>query len=326
MQGLDERMLDRLKTGAGAFACGEYLAELDTLHRSEILKDAAYDRLRRKIAAVEELFEEAERNWNQTFYLMFFRTLGDKRNQRAYLDLARRATYAMVLRERAVPRNVEALLLGASGLLGLYRHDTYTLDLGRDFVYLASKYGIEPMDASAWDFTRIHPANHPVLRVAQAAAFFAGHDFVMERMLDCRTPEDAARLFGVEASAYLVHALAAGRALAGDAQAHRHLQSQPAGHQPRLDPRVRLRQPHGQRPVARPRRNAARTHAGRRERLHARLAQRGHDAPQRLRIAGAAPARHRILPQTAVRGVSDRSAPNKKPHRGLIYCKKYLFL
>ena len=162
--------------------------------------------------AVEELFEEAERNWNQTFYLMFFRTLGDKRNQRAYLDLARRATYAMVLRERAVPRNVEALLLGASGLLGLYRHDTYTLDLGRDFVYLASKYGIEPMDASAWDFTRIHPANHPVLRVAQAAAFFAGHDFVMERMLDCRTPEDAARLFGVEASAYwCTHSLPAVR-------------------------------------------------------------------------------------------------------------------
>lgn len=212
MQDRDKRMLDRLKTGAGAFACGEYLAELDTLHRSEILKDAAYDRLRRKIAAVEELFEEAERNWNQTFYLMFFRTLGDKRNQRAYLDLARRATYAMVLRERAVPRNVEALLLGASGLLGLYRHDTYTLDLGRDFVYLASKYGIEPMDASAWDFTRIHPANHPVLRVAQAAAFFAGHDFVMERMLDCRTPEDAARLFGVEASAYwCTHSLPAVR-------------------------------------------------------------------------------------------------------------------
>ena len=51
-----------------------------------------------------------------------------------------------------------------------------------------------------------------MLRVAQAAAFFAGHDFVMERMLDCRTPEDAARLFGVEASAYwCTHSLPAVR-------------------------------------------------------------------------------------------------------------------
>lgn len=198
----DERIPDGPDAGVGPSGCGAYLAALDSLHRSEILKDAAFDRLRRKLKAVERLFEEAGRNWNQTFYLMFFRTLGDKRNQEAYLDLARRATYAMVLRERASLHNVEALLLGASGLLGLYRHDAYTLDLGRDFVYLAAKYGIEPKDASAWDFARIHPANHPVLRVAQAAAFFAGHDFVMERMLDCRTPDDAARLFGTAASEY----------------------------------------------------------------------------------------------------------------------------
>lgn len=197
-----ERMLNRLMAGAGTYACGETLAAMDTLHRSEILTDLAYDRLRRKITAVEQLFEEADRNWNQTFYLMFFRTLGDKRNQPAFLNLARRATYAMVLRERASLHNVEALLFGASGLLVLYDHDAYTLDLRRDFVYLASKYDVAPMNPSAWDFTRIHPANHPVLRIAQAAAFFAGHDFVMERMLDCRTPEDAARLFGTEASQY----------------------------------------------------------------------------------------------------------------------------
>lgn len=202
MEEREARMLNRLQAGAGLYACGEYLAELDPLHRGAILTAAAYDRLRRKIAAVEELFAEADSNWNQTFYLMFFRTLGDKRNQRAYLDLARRATYAMVLRERAALHNVESLLFGTSGLLDLYEDDRYTLGLRRDFVYLQSKYGIEPMDPAAWDLHRIHPANHPVLRVAQAAAFFASHDFVMERMLDCRTPEDTVRLFGVEASDY----------------------------------------------------------------------------------------------------------------------------
>ncbi len=213
MEERDARMLNRLRAGARVYACGEYLAELDPLHRSAILTAALYDRLRRKIAAVEELFAEAGSNWNQTFYFMFFRTLGDKRNQRAYLELARRATYAMVLRERASLHNVEALLFGTSGLLDLYEDDGYTLDLRRDFVYLRSKYAIEPMEASAWDLNRIHPANHPVLRVAQAAAFFAGHDFVMERMLDCRTPEDAARLFGVEASDYwTTHSLPAVKA------------------------------------------------------------------------------------------------------------------
>lgn len=202
MEEREERMLNRLRAGAGIYACGEHLAALDALHRSEILTSLAYDRLQRKFNAVRELFTEADENWNQTFYLMFFRTLGDKRNQTAYLTLARRVTYAMLLRERMSLHNVEAMLFGCSGLLELYKHDEYTLDLRRDFEHFATKYKIEPMEVSEWDLARITPANHPVLRLAQAAAFFTSHEFVMEKMLNCRTPDDTAQLFGIEATGY----------------------------------------------------------------------------------------------------------------------------
>ncbi len=94
------------------------------------------------------------------------------------------------------------MLFGASGLLDLYRHDEYTLGLRRDYEYLAAKYGIERMDAAAWNLVRLHPANHPVLRIAQAAAFFASHEFVVDRVAECRTREEVERLFGTEASAY----------------------------------------------------------------------------------------------------------------------------
>ncbi|MEG2613445.1 MAG: DUF2851 family protein [Alistipes sp.] len=195
-------MLNRLLAGTEICGCGEYLTALPSLNRSEIVLDLVYDRLQRKYNAVQTLFVEADENWNQTFYLMFFRTLGDKRNQRAYLTLARRVTYAMVLRERASLHNVEALMFGCSGLLDLYEHDVYTLDLRRDFNYLATKYNIEPMDASEWDLTRLQPANHPVLRLAQAAAFMVCHEFVMDRVLACRRADDVANLFRVEASEY----------------------------------------------------------------------------------------------------------------------------
>ena len=64
---------------------------------------------------VDALREGASENWNQTFYLLYFRTLGDRRNQEAYLSLARRVPYKVVLRERLVPRAVEAMFFGASG-------------------------------------------------------------------------------------------------------------------------------------------------------------------------------------------------------------------
>ncbi|MDA6840385.1 DUF2851 family protein, partial [Escherichia coli] len=80
--------------------------------------------------------------------------------QEAFLRLARKVPYKIVLRERLAPHAVEAMLLGASGLLELYRGDAYTLDLRRSFEYLAAKYGIEATDASEWALTEIRPANH----------------------------------------------------------------------------------------------------------------------------------------------------------------------
>ena len=169
----EARTIERLRAGAGTYACGGYLAALDGLQRTEICTALIFDRLQRKMRTVETLHSEADGNWNQTFYLLYFRTLGDRQNQEAFLRLARKVPYKIVLRERLAPHAVEAMLLGASGLLELYRGDAYTLDLRRSFEYLAAKYGIEATDASEWALTEIRPANHPVLRLAQAAEFFA---------------------------------------------------------------------------------------------------------------------------------------------------------
>lgn len=198
----EQRALNRLQAGAGAYACGEILAGLGPLQRSETYTALLFDRLGRKMRMVEALHREAAENWNQTFYLLYFRTLGDRQNQEAYLSLARRVDYKTVLRERLAPHAVEALLFGASGLLAFYPHDTYTLDLARNFEYLAVKYGIKPMDPSAWQLDGIRPANHPALRLAQAAEFFSQDEFVMDRTMNCRTEGDIRQLFCVEASDY----------------------------------------------------------------------------------------------------------------------------
>ena len=195
-------MIGRLEAGAGSYACGGYLASRGDLQRTELLTALLFDRLKRKIRRVDALRGEADDNWNQTFYLLYFRTLGDRQNQQAFLELARRVPYKTVLRERLVPHAVEALLLGTSGLLDLYPHDTYTLDLKRTFVYLAVKYEITAMEAGAWQLANIRPANHPVLRIAQAAEFFSQDEFIMERAMACRSEEDIRQLFCVEASPY----------------------------------------------------------------------------------------------------------------------------
>ncbi|MBQ3187118.1 MAG: DUF2851 family protein [Alistipes sp.] len=199
-----EALVERLRHDAeqGSPRCGQFLTALDDLFRTEIYTTLLYERLERKMKLVEELFMESGENWNQTFYLLYFRTLGDSQNQEAYLELARRVPYKVVLRERLTPHGVEAMFFGASGLLDLYPHDNYTSLLRREFDHLQAKYSIEPMRVKDWSLREIRPANHPTLRLAQAAAFFRQDDFVFDRMLACHNEEDIEQLFCIEADNY----------------------------------------------------------------------------------------------------------------------------
>ena len=87
----------RLLAGAATYACGGYIARLDALHRNDLYTRLAYDRLERKYDVVRELFAESDSNWNQTFYTLLFRYIGDLSNQDTYTELARRATYTLSL-------------------------------------------------------------------------------------------------------------------------------------------------------------------------------------------------------------------------------------
>lgn len=199
-----ERFLQRLRAEAASerTACGSYLAALDPLHRTELCTSLLFERLERKMRTLEELRAEAGADWNQTFYLLYFRTLADRANKEAYLELARRLPYRFLLRERLTPRAVEAMLLGTSGLLARYQGDPYTFDLAREFDHLRNKYDLRPMAPERWSLQDLRPANHPVLRLSQAAEFFRQDEFLLDRTLACRTEQELRALFCIDAAPY----------------------------------------------------------------------------------------------------------------------------
>jgi len=202
MTELETQTLERLREEPKQRACADFLAAMDELHFHELLTALAFDRLRYKMKLVDALREECSGDWNQTFYQLYFRTLGDSNNQDAFVTLARRVPYKTVLRERTMPHAVEAMLVGTSGLLNLYELDSYRLDLLRTYEHLAAKYGLEPMAPSDWNLIKIRPANHPLLRIVQAAEFFVQDEFMMNRTMECRTRTEIRQLFGVEAPSY----------------------------------------------------------------------------------------------------------------------------
>jgi hypothetical protein len=195
-------MYNRLKKGASYYACGAFLNTLDGMRRAEVYTTLGYERLERKNRDINAIYEGCEQNWPQTFYIMMLRTLGGMDNKEAFTTLASRVRYAVITRERTKPKYIEAMLVGASGLLDLYEHDEYILNLKRDFVYLAAKYNIEPMRAKEWKLRNIYPNNHPILRLSQITTFLSQTPNIMDRILECKTAKDVNRLFSVETQPY----------------------------------------------------------------------------------------------------------------------------
>ena len=195
-------IIRKLKAGASYYACGAYLAKWGELHRLELYNRLGFERLERKNNDIKAFYEECNSNWPQTFYIMLLRTMGGMDNKEGFTTLARRVPYAIILRERLSPHNVEAMLIGASGLLDLYPHDEYILNLKRDFAYLQKKYNIEAMNPSYWKLARIYPNNHPILRLSQITTLLVSTPHIMDRILECRSSDDANALFGTSTQPY----------------------------------------------------------------------------------------------------------------------------
>jgi len=197
-----KELVQALKRGAASLACGNYLRRMSSIQRQSTLTAASYSRLKRKYEKIEEIFVQSQCDWNQTFLVLLFRSMDSSQNRDAYERLARLVPYRVIERERSSLRAIEALLLGTSGLLSVYRDDSYIRSLKEEYFYLAQKYELMPMRRREWDLSRCRPHNHPVLRIVQIAKLLVEHNFLVNSVLECKTCGDIEKLFGVEASEY----------------------------------------------------------------------------------------------------------------------------
>ncbi len=199
---MESRAYNRLEAGAESGRCGIYLSSISELERVALFSRLEYERLERKYKDMRELYLSCGESWHETLFVSLFKSLSCTKNKEPFMELARRVGYKSVLHERTSLENVEALLLCASGLLEIYPKDAYILKLRNSGEYLLRKYKIEPLHHSVWELNRHRPANHPAIRIAQAAQLFASKQLFFDRVIECETLRDVRELFGVEASTY----------------------------------------------------------------------------------------------------------------------------
>lgn len=162
--------------------CAGQFAAVDEMIKETMLERALVERLEMKAAIIKDLWEQNNRNWNETFYQWMARGFGLKVNAEPMLMLARSLPQNILAKHKDHLFQLEALLFGTAGMLKDVEDD-YALELNREYQFLKSKYGLEEMEASIWKFARLRPPSFPTVRIGQFAALIHRSENLFSKVL-----------------------------------------------------------------------------------------------------------------------------------------------
>ena len=161
--------------------CSEILATIPEEEVREVIRQAAYTRLRVKAHQFEARARQA--GWEQALWEGLFRALGYKNN---CWPMQRLAELLPEMAGHAEPRHRlawQARLLGISGLIADDADEAppetlkYQVSLWDHWWRERQRWTEAVLPAELWNFSGIRPANHPQRRLALAADWLSREDF-----------------------------------------------------------------------------------------------------------------------------------------------------
>ena len=148
-------------------------------------------RLQCKADSIRRILDITKNDWEQALYVTLAHQMGFHVNGVPMEMLALATPLSAIRKHRSNRQQVEALLLGQSGLLDERDGEV----LNREYAFLRTKFGLTPMDASVWKRARMRPPNQPAVRIRQLAWLLCEQDFLFARMMDTDSPDDLRCLF-----------------------------------------------------------------------------------------------------------------------------------
>ena len=183
-------------------ACSGSVQNVSTLLWEQVYSRMALNRLERKINIVEDILKQNKNNWEETFYQLLVKNFGMKVNADAFFELAKSLPVNILAKQKYSLLQLEALLLGQSGLLNEIFNDTYAVQLQKEYQFLQHKFSLQPIPVNYWKMARMRPQNFPTLRLAQFAALIFQSSHLLSKVLECNTINELKQLFQVSVADY----------------------------------------------------------------------------------------------------------------------------
>lgn len=193
---------EELKTSSKSIPCEKEIQKVNQLTLTSWIDRLVAERLERKTNLINNNLEKSINDWEETFYRLILRTLGNPINSEPFERLATVLPFKIIHKHRANILQVEALLLGQAGFLEGNFKDEYAIQLQKEYQYLKNKLNLTPMSKSEWKFMRIRPPQFPTIRLAQLAAVIHNEEHLFREAMEADTEYDIIKLFSVKPSEY----------------------------------------------------------------------------------------------------------------------------
>lgn len=171
----DARLMD---SSFSTHRCGKFLLQDPALLTNGWKQTMLTRRLDCKQQSIERLLEITHNHWEQAFYISLAHYFGFHVNGIPFEQLAINTPLSCLQKHRNSLKQLTAILLGQSGLLS--EED----DLYKEYRFLQTKFGLQPIDPAMWKRGRIRPQNAPEVRIRQFAQLLHQSEFLFSKLMD----------------------------------------------------------------------------------------------------------------------------------------------
>ncbi|WP_394774450.1 DUF2851 family protein [Flavobacterium sp.] len=182
--------------------CEKSISEIDSFIFKNWQERLFFDRLERKSKFIYDLLEETNQDWEAVLFLLLAKNFGLNTNNNAFFQIAKSIPFSVIRKESFKIENLEALLLGASGLLDDEKEDVYFTDLKIRYYYLLNKYQLEKCHVDSVQFFKHRPDNFPTIRLSQLANLYQKHQNLFSKIIILKSVKEVYDLLSVSASLY----------------------------------------------------------------------------------------------------------------------------
>jgi len=189
-------------TKSPSLPCVSFWPEMSQITLQNWLERLYIERLELKYKAIVSQLNSSQNDWEAVLFQLLLKNFGLKTNGQSFEALARSVPFKVIQKIAHDPDDLEAVLMGQSGLLLEKPSDAHCHDMQMRYHYLKRKFDLNASVGASPKFFRLRPPNFPTLRLSQFARLWSSKKSLFSHVMDTDIKDEFYKLLTVESGSY----------------------------------------------------------------------------------------------------------------------------